>query len=1181
VSRKDENGYADVPGVPTSAIARYVLAGCAAVAGVLLTTAISEAAPGEPIFAPLLVAVALAGWYGGFAPAALAVVVGWGLVLALLVDRDEGVSYTESEDFTRWWVNLAVAVLIGGFLSLLRSRQERVTGELASTRTTMEEIESLQQLSIALGVALSSDEVTSTLASHAPRIVGAAGVVVGLLDGDDVLVVERTGIAAERVSGDGLRIPLGRTTLLTRAAHEGTVARASGRRPLESATPDSAALVFPGVESAFAVPLRASRGEIVGALGFVFGHEDGAGPELVGVAQIVADLAGQALERARFYEREREARQALDRIVQLAPRFPVDDDRDDILESVCREARLTFGADYGVLWRVADGSLELLAIDPAPPTVSVGVRLSLGDFPQLGRAIRTLGTSFVPDVRESTHGDGRAFVERMGIRSSLRTPVVIGGSSELVLAVSWQVVVSEPDASTRALMRRFADQAGLVLEQLERRRAEAEASRRADATRRLQRVTAALSTAATPFDVSSTCLESALESLGAESGFVVLAGPHGARTVELVTSTGYDDDELEAWRGLGLDDEVPFARAISSGRSVWALEAQDMAEFRAVTEPRSTGWITIPLRTRRGYVGALHVSLRTSRPIGDDEREWLEDMVSQCGLALERSELYDDEQRTRARAELLGSMTARLSNALTPADVADVAVDEVVRSFGASSAVLAGVADGAVADVLAATGEEHERLEALLDLRPSMPGGHAARALRPVVVDDRDALEARFPTLARSLEPAFRERTFLALPFVAARRLNGLLLASWDTSHALPEEDRAVLESLAGQAAQALDRAGRYETEQAIAETLQRSVLPDSLPRVEGVQLAARYLPGSTQLDVGGDWFDALTLPDGKLGLVVGDVVGKGVRAAASMAQLRNAIRAFSVERLKPSSAIARLNRLCMDVLDAAFATVVYMTVDPTSGACRISSAGHPPPLVAYPDGRVELLEGARGLPLGTAADAKYRQQTIDLPAGSVLLLYTDGLVERRGASIDDGLAAVRSAVERAPSDPDRLLDHIIDALVGGREREDDIAILAARLLPVAPRPLDLTIRSDVGSMGLVRDAMRMWLSGTTLDRTTTEGVVLATWEACANAVEHAVAPTQDVVHVRADTYDSRLRVVIEDSGGWSPPSETTERGFGLRLIEALVSSAAVTHNAPGTTVVLEQTLVAEPAEVD
>jgi anti-sigma regulatory factor (Ser/Thr protein kinase) len=378
---------------------------------------------------------------------------------------------------------------------------------------------------------------------------------------------------------------------------------------------------------------------------------------------------------------------------------------------------------------------------------------------------------------------------------------------------------------------------------------------------------------------------------------------------------------------------------------------------------------------------------------------------------------------------------------------------------------------------------------------------------------------------------------------------------------------------LAAQAAQALDRARHFESEQTIAETLQRSVLPVALPRVEGIQLAARYLPGSAQLDVGGDWFDAITLSDGRLGLVVGDVVGKGVQAAASMAQLRNAIRAFSLDPLKPSSVLARLNRLAEEVLDTTFATLVYMVLDPETAVCRLSSAGHPPPIVAFPDGRVELLEGGRGLPLGTGIESKYRQDTYELPAGSTVVLYTDGLVERRGRSIDEGLADLRSAVGGAPKDPDRLLEHVLERVVGGRERGDDIALLAARVLTVAPRELDLTVRADLGSMDLVRDALRVWLEGSPARRTDAEDVVLATWEACANAIEHAVDPSAGTVRVRAVLEDARVRVSVTDTGAWAPYSVERDRGLGLRLMRALSSSVDVAQHTEGTTVTVEKVL--------
>jgi anti-sigma regulatory factor (Ser/Thr protein kinase) len=322
---------------------------------------------------------------------------------------------------------------------------------------------------------------------------------------------------------------------------------------------------------------------------------------------------------------------------------------------------------------------------------------------------------------------------------------------------------------------------------------------------------------------------------------------------------------------------------------------------------------------------------------------------------------------------------------------------------------------------------------------------------------------------------------------------------------------------------------------------------------------------------VGGDWFDAMPLPDGKLGLVLGDVVGKGVSAAASMGQLRNALRAFSVDRLKPSSALARLNRLVDEALDTTFATIAYVVVDPATRVCRFASAGHPPPVLAFPDGRVELVEGGRGLPLGAGEAATYRQEAVELPAGTLLLLYSDGLVERRGHSIDEGLARLCDAVRDAPKDAERLLEHVLDTMVGSEERDDDIALLAARLLVVAPQPLDLRVQRRVESLDLVRDAVRVWLDGTPLGRTEAEDVMLATWEAFANAIEHALDPTGDTVQIRACVDGTTIRVVVEDTGRWAPASDRPDRGLGLRLIESTMSSVDVETSDGGTRITIEK----------
>jgi anti-sigma regulatory factor (Ser/Thr protein kinase) len=276
---------------------------------------------------------------------------------------------------------------------------------------------------------------------------------------------------------------------------------------------------------------------------------------------------------------------------------------------------------------------------------------------------------------------------------------------------------------------------------------------------------------------------------------------------------------------------------------------------------------------------------------------------------------------------------------------------------------------------------------------------------------------------------------------------------------------------------------------------------------------------------------------------------------------------------MKPASTIGRLDRLAEEVLEAAFATVVYAVIDPHELVCRYTSAGHPPALVLHADGRAELLEGGRGLPLGTGTAVRYSQAVVELATGSVLLLYTDGLVERRGSSIDAGLEQLRQAALDGPRDPELLLEHILERMVGNAEREDDIALLAARVFTVAPRPLHVRIPGELGSLTLVRDSLRAWLEGTPAARAEAEEIVLAAWEACANAIEHARDPATEVVKVSAALQDSLVTIVVEDSGGWKPPAEVPGRGLGLRLIRSLMSSVDVATGDVGTRVTLEKAL--------
>jgi serine phosphatase RsbU (regulator of sigma subunit)/anti-sigma regulatory factor (Ser/Thr protein kinase) len=1135
-----------------------------AITGIVIDLLVGTIITDEPLYAVLVAAVAVSVVYGGLGPGLVTAAVAWLLALWILVELQGHLEVAGWSEITRWAAGLAIALGVVVLVEGMRREREHAATVAVEAEERVRSVEALQDLTAACSAAVTQADVAHALIQRMPRQLGARGGAVALVDGDELVIVDpqlTTGLTHR----PGARIPLALRAPIAQASATGAAIVVPDRATFQRDYPDGVALT-PYARAAVAVPLWVA-GEVVGAISFLFDREDAMAEDAEVVARIAADLAGQALERARLYDVEHESRRALDRILRMSPSFHGDSSA-AVVEAICREAHMALGADLGMLWRLDGTRLELVGFEPTVEPLAPGLVADLDDFPALLDAVGRVQTSFVPDVQVEARGPGLERVRQLGLRSSLRMPVVVEDEAEYVVIVSWQTVVSEPDASTLLLARRLVDQASLALEQLARRRAEAAATVSADETKRLQGVTAGLSAASTASEVGDICLAHALEAVGADAGFVVLSRS-GSTVVEMISTDGLTEPELELWRGFDLDADVPFARAFATGEPIWALTAEEMGAFTGV-ENGDGGWVTLPLVTRSGTRGVLHLTFRGARDLSEVERSWLQSVVSQCAQALERSLLFDDEQRLRERSERLQKISAALANALTRVDVAEVVAHEVGEELAADAAALGIVLeDRQVLRTLAWEGLE-PRVEAPLDA--DTPEVDAVRRGLTTFFESFEELSRRFPAV--SPEEVEGHESFLSVPLVAQRRVIGLLTASWAHRRLLSADEQRFVATLAGQAAQALARAGHFESEQTIAATLQRSVLPTTLPRMEGVQLAARYVPGTVELNVGGDWFDAIPLRDSRLGLVVGDVVGKGVGAAATMAQLRNALRAFSLDRTRPSSTLTRLNRLSEEVLETTFATVVYAVVDPRSLVCRYSSAGHPPPLVAFPDGRIELLEGGRGLPLGTGPGTEYALDVVELDSGSVLLLYTDGLVERRGTSIDTGLEQLRATVAAGPREPERLVEHVLESMVGSAERDDDIALLAVRVFALAPRPLTLRVPSEAGSLDVVRDTLRAWLEAAPADRSESEEIVLATWEACANAIEHGADGTRGLVHVGAALDDGRIRVIVEDEGEWKPPAEIPGRGLGLRLVRSVMSSVDVSpRSGRGTRVTLEKAL--------
>lgn len=291
---------------------------------------------------------------------------------------------------------------------------------------------------------------------------------------------------------------------------------------------------------------------------------------------------------------------------------------------------------------------------------------------------------------------------------------------------------------------------------------------------------------------------------------------------------------------------------------------------------------------------------------------------------------------------------------------------------------------------------------------------------------------------------------WLAVPLTGRTgRTLGLIQVADKIEGDFTADDEVVLVQLAQLAAVAIENAERYEHEHRIAETLQRSLLPDEMPDVRGLELAACYQPGSVGTQVGGDWYDVFVLGERRVALVVGDVVGRGTRAAAVMGQLRTAIRAYAVHGLSPAELMTSLDRLLQGLSGSAMATAVYVVVDLDTGRLEMINAGHPPPLLVPSSAPPRYLELEAHVPLGTGPDPQFQSSTLTVEAGSLLVFFTDGLVESATVALQEGLdrllEVVGKAVEATSGGVDGLCETVISEMVPDRT-QDDIAVLGIRI---------------------------------------------------------------------------------------------------------------------------------------
>jgi serine phosphatase RsbU (regulator of sigma subunit)/anti-sigma regulatory factor (Ser/Thr protein kinase)/transcriptional regulator with GAF, ATPase, and Fis domain len=401
---------------------------------------------------------------------------------------------------------------------------------------------------------------------------------------------------------------------------------------------------------------------------------------------------------------------------------------------------------------------------------------------------------------------------------------------------------------------------------------------------------------------------------------------------------------------------------------------------------------------------------------------------------------------------------------------------------------------------------------------------------------------------------------------IAMQHPDGVLVVWIDLAEQRPFtlEDQTLLTVLAGRLGQGLQRVYQVDQQRETALALQHAILgPAHLP----IGFAVRYQAASRPLQVGGDWYDVVDLEDGRIALIVGDCVGHGLAAATVMGQVRSACRALLFENPSPAAALAGMDRFAARLAGAQCTTAVCAVLNPDTGELVYSSAGHPPPILVHADGTIRMLEDGHTIALGIRPNWSRPEGHVTVPAHATLLLYTDGLVERRRSSLEHGISRAATLVhDGRASALDDLADHVMSRLAPSGGYQDDVVLLLYR----HPAPLEVTFPAHVSHLAATRAALRSWLTRARVNPGQAMDVLVAAGEAVANAIEHGHRHSPGgTISLGATALLDRVQLTITDTGSWKPrqPTPDANRGRGITLMRGLMHDVTIDTGTAGTTV--------------
>ncbi|MFD5409124.1 SpoIIE family protein phosphatase [Streptomyces nojiriensis] len=567
------------------------------------------------------------------------------------------------------------------------------------------------------------------------------------------------------------------------------------------------------------------------------------------------------------------------------------------------------------------------------------------------------------------------------------------------------------------------------------------------------------------------------------------------------------------------------------------------------------------IRCHDGRLRWTHTQGRVMR--GQDGRAYriigiVRDATDELSHSAERLGL--DEERRR-QTSVVESTTAALAHARTVQDVIDVIGDaHGLERLGSMGMVMGLVEAGRIH--LVAEGPEDSFVPGTRYTRidEQYPMSEVVRSLEPRFLDSSAEFARDYPGLWAKIS-YMRISAAAYLPLIAQARPIGAIGLLYQDKDGFTQEERNLLVALGSSIAQSLQRAMLLEQEHDLAEGLQQAMLPRRIPSVAGGEIAVRYRSARMGQDIGGDWYDVIPLPGGRVGAVIGDVQGHDTHAAAVMGQLRIVLRAYAAEGHSPGTVMARASVFLHELDTDRFATCTYVEADLSTGVLQVVRAGHIDPLLRTRDGDCHRLPVAGGMPLGLSAEfgrLEYPVTTVELDPGETVLLCTDGLVEQPGADLDDGIQLLTSHIRRGPADLQLLADLLCE-IVDERGGDDDMALLLLRRHVVAAQEGGGRLQQHVApgdpealvaARHMIGAAVRSWGA-----RERADEIELVADELIVNALMHTDGPA--IVTLRVLTGPQRrLRVEVEDRSSALPrrreAGESGVSGRGLMLVDRL-----------------------------